>query len=204
MAALPLFMRLSGWQSAALAHLVPVTPAPQVRRKDGASLKRTSSANRASGAQRDACNAAEINGHLAEAELACTQALDSAIKAGAKDELLSQRQYNLGRIKRMLGKHGEAEALLYKQALATEEAALPRSDARIGQRLVELASALSAQGKWQEGAAYLERSLPVLHKPSDTSRAYAAEVLHQYAKQLQGSPQAALGRRFMETAAILK
>ena len=131
------------------------------------------------------------------------EALDSAIKAGAKDELLSQRQYNLGRIKRLLGKHVEAEAL-YKQALATEEAALPRSDARIGRRLVELASALSAQGKWQEGAAYLERSLPVLHKLSDTSRAYSAEVLHQYAKQLQGGAQAALGRRFMETAAILK
>ncbi|OYO31878.1 tetratricopeptide repeat protein [Janthinobacterium sp. PC23-8] len=157
----------------------------------------------ASSAQHDACNAAELKGQLAEAELACTRALDSAIKAGAKDELLSQRQYNLGRVKRLLGKHVEAEAL-YKQALATEEAALPRSDARIGRRLVELASALSAQGKWQEGAAYLERSLPVLHKLPDTSRAYAAEVLQQYAKQLQGGAQAALGRRFMETAAILK
>ena len=93
---------------------------------------------------------------------------------------------------------------MYKQALATEEAALPRSDARIGRRLVELASALSAQGKWQEGSAYLERSLPLLHKLSDTSRTYSAEVLRQYAKQLQGGPQAALGKRFTETAAILK
>lgn len=157
----------------------------------------------ASGVQNDACNAAELKGQLAEAELACKQALDSAIKAGAKDELLSQRQYNLGRIKRLLGKHVEAEAL-YKQALATEEAALPRSDARIGRRLVELASALSAQGKWQEGSAYLERSLPLLHKMSDTSRTYSAEVLRQYAKQLQGGQQAALGKRFMETAAVLK
>ena len=157
----------------------------------------------ASSVQHDACNAAELKGQLAEAELACKQALDSAIKAGAKDELLSQRQYNLGRVKRLLGKHVEAEAL-YKQALATEEAALPRSDARIGRRLVELASALSAQGKWQEGSAYLERSLPVLHKMSDTSRAYSAEVLRQYAKQLQGGPQAALGKRFLETAAVLK
>jgi len=157
----------------------------------------------ASSVQHDACNAAELKGQLAEAELACKQALDSAIKAGAKDELLSQRQYNLGRVKRLLGKHVEAEAL-YKQALATEEAALPRSDARIGRRLVELASALSAQGKWQEGSAYLERSLPVLHKMSDTSRTYSAEVLRQYAKQLQGGPQAALGKRFLETAAVLK
>lgn len=163
----------------------------------------TAPAIAASGMQHDACNAAELKGQLGEAELACKQALDSAVKAGAKDELLSQRQYNLGRIKRLLGKHVEAEAL-YKQALATEEAALPRSDARIGRRLVELASALSAQGKWQEGSAYLERSLPLLHKLSDTSRTYSAEVLRQYAKQLQGGPQAALGKRFMETAAILK
>ena len=173
-----------------LAACATTTPAP-------------SPAIAASSAQHDACNAAELKGQLAEAELACKQALDSAIKAGAKDELLSQRQYNLGRIKRLQGKHVEAEAL-YKQALATEEAALPRSDARIGRRLVELASALSAQGKWQEGSVYLERALPLLHKLSDTSRTYSAEVLRQYAKQLQGGPQAALARRFQETVVTLK
>ena len=156
-----------------------------------------------SATQHDACHAAELAGNLVQAETACTQALDNAIKAGAKDELLSQRQYNLGRIKRLQGKQAEAESL-YKQALATEEAAIPRSDGRIGRRLVELASALSAQGKWQEGAAYLERALPLLHKMSATSRTYSIEVLNLYAKQLQGGPQAALSKSFMETAATLK
>lgn len=156
-----------------------------------------------SATQHDACHAAELAGNLVQAETACTQALDNAIKAGARDELLSQRQYNLGRIKRLEGKHAEAEAL-YKQALATEEAAMPRSDARIGRRLVELASALSAQGKWQEGAGYLERAQPLLHKMSATSRTYSIEVLNLYARQLQGGPQAALGRSFLETAATLK
>lgn len=153
--------------------------------------------------QHDACHDAELKGDLAQAETACTQALENAVKAGAKDELLSQRQYNLGRIKRLQGKQVEAETL-YKQALTTEEAAMPRSEARIGRRLVELASALSAQGKWQEGASYLERALPLLHKMSETSRTYSSDVLRQYARQLQGGPQAALGKRFLETADTLK
>jgi len=153
--------------------------------------------------QHDACHDAELAGNLLQAETACTQALENAVKAGARDELLSQRQYNLGRIKRLEGKHAEAEAL-YKQALLTEEAAMPRSEARIGRRLVELASALSAQSKWQEGAGYLERALPLLYKMSATSRTYSIEVLNLYARQLQGGPQAALGRSFMETAATLK
>lgn len=152
--------------------------------------------------QHDACHAAELKGDLAQAETACTQALDSAVKAGAKDELLSQRQYNLGRIKRLQGKLVEAEAL-YKQALATEEAATPRSDARIGRRLVELASALSAQGKWQEGTPYVERALPLLPRLSESSRTYAADVLRQYGKQLRGGQQAALGKRFEVVAASL-
>ena len=153
--------------------------------------------------QYDACNAAELKGQLGEAELACVQALRTAEKAGASAEILSQRQYNLGRIKRLQGKNTEAEAL-YRQALATEESAEPRSDARVGRRLVELASALSAQGKWQEGSGYLERALPLLPKLSPAARGYAAQVLRQYAKQLQGGPQAALGQRFAAVAAGLQ
>ena len=153
--------------------------------------------------QYDACNAAELKGQLGEAELACVQALRTAEKAGASADILSQRQYNLGRIKRLQGKNAEAEQL-YRQALATEEAAQPRSDARVGRRMVELASALAAQGKWQEGTGYLERVLPLLPKLSPASRTYSAEVLRQYAKQLQGGPQAALGARFDVVAASLQ
>ena len=153
--------------------------------------------------QYDACNAAELKGQLGEAELACVQALRMAEQAGAGADIISQRQYNLGRIKRLLGKNAEAETL-YRQALATEEAAQPRSDARVGRRLVELASALSAQGKWQEGSTYLERALPLLPKLSPAARGYAAQVLRQYAKQLQGGPQAALGQRFAAVAAGLQ
>ncbi|MGK5076801.1 tetratricopeptide repeat protein [Janthinobacterium sp. HLX7-2] len=157
----------------------------------------------ASNEQHDACNAAELKGQLGEAELACVQALRTAEKAGASAEIISQRQYNLGRIKRLQGKNAEAETL-YRQALATEEAAQPRSDTRVGRRLLELASALSAQGKWQEGSAYLESALPLLPKLSPASRTYSAEVLRQYAKQLQGGPQAALGKRFAVMADTLK
>lgn len=156
----------------------------------------------ASNEQHDACNAAELKGQLGEAELACVQALRTAEKAGASAEIISQRQYNLGRIKRLQGKYAEAEAL-YRQALATEEAAQPRSDNRVGRRLVELASALSAQGKWQEGSTYLESALPLLPKLSPAARTYAAEVLRLYARQLQGGPQAALGQRFAVVAASL-
>ena len=153
--------------------------------------------------QYDACNAAELKGQLGEAELACVQALRTAEKAGASADILSQRQYNLGRIKRLQGKNAEAEQL-YRQALATEEAAQPRSDARVGRRMVELASALAAQGKWQEGTGYLERVLPLLPKLSPAARTYSAEVLRQYARQLQGGPQAALAVRFAAVAASLQ
>ena len=152
--------------------------------------------------QQDACNAAELKGQLGEAELACVQALRSAEQAGASADILSQRQYNLGRIKRLQGKNAEAEQL-YRQALATEEAAQPRSDARVGRRMVELASALAAQGKWQEGTEYLEKVLPLLPKLSSASRTHSAQVLRQYAKQLQGGPQAAIGNRFDAVAASL-
>lgn len=78
-----------------------------------------------------------------------------------------------------------------------------RAAMRVGRRMVELASALAAQGKWQEGTGYLERVLPLLPKLSPASRTYSAEVLRQYAKQLQGGPQAALGARFDVVAASL-
>ena len=108
------------------------------------------------------------------------------------------------------GQFGEAELACVQalrsaeQAGATEEAAQPRSDARVGRRMVELASILAAQGKWQEGTGYLERVLPLLPKLSPASRTYSAQVLRQSAMQLQGDPQAAVGARFEAVAASLQ
>jgi hypothetical protein len=151
--------------------------------------------------QHDARNAAELKGQLGEAELACVQALRAAEQAGASAEI-SQRQYNLGRIKRLQGKNAEAEAL-YRQALATEEAAQPRSDAR---RTAPGGTGLGTVGAGQmaRGQRLPERALPLLPKLSPAARGYAAQVLQQYAKQLQGGPQAALGQRFAAVAAGLQ
>ena len=55
-----------------------------------------------------------------------------------------------------------------------------------------------------DGAGALERALPLLPKLSPAARGYAAQVLQQYAKQLQGGPQAALGQRFAAVAAGLQ
>jgi hypothetical protein len=151
--------------------------------------------------QHDARNAAELKGQLGEAELACVQALRAAEQAGASAEILAAPVQP--------GTH---------QAPARQECGgggtLPASAGHRGSGTA--AQRCASDGAWwnwprhcrrramARGQRLPERALPLLPKLSPAARGYAAQVLQQYAKQLQGGPQAALGQRFAAVAAGLQ
>ena len=134
----------------------------------------------------ETCFAAERSGNLDVAEEACSRALANVNwgNLGALEE--SQKRYHLSKIKRVLGKFAEAEALL-KQSLVLEEGLNPKSELRIGRRSVELAVALAGQGKWAEGAEHLSRAYGARNEYSASEKSYMALVLQKYAEELRKS-----------------
>lgn len=151
----------------------------------------------------ETCAVAERNGRLQVAEEACYRSLVNVDWGNLGPELKSQRLYNLGRIKRQLGKFSEAEQL-FKESLSIEEKLSTTADPKIGRRLVELSVSLAGQDKWAEGAQYLERILPIASQFTGKERSYAAEVLDHYSSHLNTINQAVLAERFAATAAGLR
>ena len=129
------------------------------------------------------CALAERNNRLEVAEEACYRALVNVDLGNLGDELKSQRLYNLGRIKRQLAKFAEAEQL-FKSSLSIEEKLSPPLSPKVGRRLVELAVSLAGQGKWVEGAQYLERALPMAEQFSGPERAYLTQVINEFSGRL--------------------
>lgn len=150
----------------------------------------------------DTCATAETNGRLDVAEQACYRALVNVDWGNLGPELKSQRLYNLGRIKRKLSKFGEAEDL-FKQSLAIEEKLSSPTDPKIGRRLIELSATLAGQGKWDEGAQYLEKAAPISAQYTGNERSFAALAFSEFAKQLRAS-QPKVAERFDGYAAALK
>ena len=149
------------------------------------------------------CAVAEDNERLEVAEQACYRALVNVDMGNLGPELKSQRLYNLGRIKRLLGKFSEAE-LLFKESLQIEEKLSGPSGVKVGRRIVELSVSLAAQDKWSEGAQLLERVLPIAGQFSGHPRAYTAGVLMQYSRHLKTTNQLSLAERFEAKALALR
>jgi len=148
------------------------------------------------------CLSAEKQGRLQVAEAACYRALVNVEVGNLGAELKSQRLYNLGRIKRQLGKFKESEAL-FKDSLKIEEKLSTSTDPKIGRRLVELSVSLAGQGKWAEGAQYLARMLPMARHFTGHERAYTAKVLNYYSVHLKKLHQDVLADQFAASSAEL-
>ncbi len=104
----------------------------------------------------DECGEAEHSGNLKAAEELCGRALTNVDWGNLGPDVRSEKLYNLGRIKRQLGKFAEAEQLL-KQSLSLEEPLSGASSIKVGRRLAELSVTLAAQDKWPEGFPFVER-----------------------------------------------
>jgi tetratricopeptide (TPR) repeat protein len=119
---------------------------------------------------------AERAGQLGVAEQAYYRALMNVDMGNLEPLLKSQALYNLGRVKRRVGKYTEAEDLL-KQSLALHEKLLSPEDLDTDRCRIELSVALAAQGKWDDGARYLEAVLPHASRFSGSEREFMLEVL---------------------------
>lgn len=159
------------------------------------------SKDRLSAAQK--CEEAERNGFLEAAEILCQRALNEVKDSQAKQKILPERLYNLGRIKRQLSKFAEAE-LLIREALPVEETVSGRASPVSGQLLVELSLALAGQAKWVEGAAFLEPVLQIADRLPERERLAAANALKHYASRLRDTDQAELASRFELKATELR
>ncbi len=146
------------------------------------------------------CHKAERRHNFNVAEQACLMAFTT-------DDLFdnskarSQNLYNLGKIKLRLAKFSEAE-LLFRESLQLEEI-LSSPPKTVGSRLVELSSSLASQGKWFEGAPFLERVLAIVPQYSKQERARIGELLLQYSRHLKLNNQPVLAKKFKSTSTLI-
>lgn len=146
------------------------------------------------------CHLAERSKNFTLAEQECYMALANT-ELGKSPKLQSLRLYKLGQIKQQLSKFNDSEILI-KESLKIEES-LGSSTKKIGTRLIDLSINLAEQGKWHEGAAVLERLLPIAPQFSKLERARMGQLFLQYSRQLKLINQAELAKRFKSTASLI-
>lgn len=150
---------------------------------------------------RKKCLAAERAGNLAAAEDACQLSLYQARTAKLGPQWEMVRSYNLGRIKRQMGKYKEAESLL-RRSLRVAYKLSDKTSLEVGRRLGELSATLASQGRWREGALYLERMLPIVDKLQGTDRQFMADMFDEFATKAKVSEK--LIAQFKDKAAQLR
>lgn len=129
------------------------------------------------------------------AEELCTIALGESDGADLKPEIRSERLYRLGHIKRTRAKYPEARSLI-AQSLAIEETLSDSDSLALGHRLLEMSLIMAGQGQWEEGATYLERTLPFADQFAEKKQASMANILRHYAGQLEKLQQTEQASRF--------
>ena len=138
---------------------------------------------------------AERAGQLGVAEQAFYRALVN-VDMGNLDPLLkSQALYNLGRVKRRVGKYTEAEVLL-RQSLVLHKKLLSPEDLDTDRCRIELSVALAAQEKWGDGSRYLEEVLPHASRFSGSEREFMHEVFKNFSIELRKAGQEERARLF--------
>lgn len=125
------------------------------------------------------CRDAQASGRLEVAEEACRRALINVRIGHLGPEAESQELYNLGRVKRQLGKFAEAEEF-YRESLKVQETISPPDEAKIGRRLAELAIVMGEQKKFKEAWPMLTRLLPLSAKYSGQERVVMKKIFEVY------------------------
>lgn len=129
-----------------------------------------------------ACVDAEHGGQLSVAEEACRRALINVRIGNLGLALESQTLYNLGRIKKQLGKYSEAEEY-YKASLKIQES-LPVPDQRkIGRRLAELSIVAAEQQRFAEAWPMVVRLMALSDNFSDDEKRTVGMIFNKYAEE---------------------
>ncbi len=108
----------------------------------------------------DAGLRAEMAGDYPAAEQHYQRALINARDAGTSDASISMAMYNLGRMKGLNCKYGEARDLLV-QSLQMEEKASSSDSSLVAKRLFELSRFHYDRQQYAEAASYYSRALPL-------------------------------------------
>ena len=131
---------------------------------------------------------AEHAGQLGVAEQAYYRALMNVDMGNLGPLLKAQALYNLGCVKRRVGKYAEAEDLL-QQSLALDEKILSPDNLDTDRCLIELSVTFAAQEKWSEGSRYLERVFPHAGRFSGHEREFMSEVFKHFSAELRKAGQ---------------
>ena len=150
----------------------------------------------------ESCSIAEQNGKLDVAEQSCYRALVNVDMGNLGSELKSQRLYNLGRIKRLVGKFGEADSL-FKQSIEIEETLTGPSSEKVGRRLAELAISYIYQNRISEGVPIVQRLSPIADSYSGQDRRTVGAIFYGYAEELKKINQEDLAHQFFNRAKSL-
>lgn len=143
------------------------------------------------------CAKAVTVGSIKVAEDQCTIALGENNGADLKPEIRSERLYRLGNIMRVQAKYPEAQELML-QSLTIEETLSGPDSPAIGTRLLEMSLIHAGQGQWVEGAAYLERVLPLAVQLGEEQQQSLTNTLKHYAGRLEMMQQTDLAARFRD------
>lgn len=145
------------------------------------------------------CADAERNGRYDIAEQACYRALVNVDIGNLGAEQKSIRMYDLGRVKRRLGKFDEAE-YLFKESLAIEDKQTNPSNEKIGRRLAELSAVYGQKEQYQAGLPYVERlySLPQIYEGNE--KLSVAIIFWAYSQELLKQQQSDLGKKLASRA----
>jgi tetratricopeptide (TPR) repeat protein len=146
---------------------------------------------------------AEARGDLATAEMAYYRAAENVRLGNLEPALQSNSLFDLGRIKRLVGKFEESETVL-KQALALDEKLYGGDAFLTSITLSELAATYLEAKKLSEGTPLMLRLEPLLSqhtaKYSTQGRNFFKKLYEKYAETLAGQPEA---ERFRKVATSL-
>lgn len=134
------------------------------------------------------CLKALDHGLLETADRECTRALGEAGSDVLDTTTRSQRLFRLGSIKRQRNKFAEAEALI-NQSLAIELGLPEPEPIGIMRRHYELCVSLAGQGKWREGAVFLEMLFPDLDQLPEKEQKAITNMARLYMANLKKNNQ---------------
>lgn len=150
----------------------------------------------------DTCSQAEQNNQLELAEQSCYRALVNVDWGNLGESQKSIRLYNLGRIKRKLGKFDEAESL-FKDSLEIEEKQTDPSKVKIGRRIAELALLHGEQGEIEVGLPYVERLLSISDLFVGVEQSPIATIFYGYSLELEKMGNIELAEKLSQEASAL-
>jgi len=147
----------------------------------------------------EVCLIAERNNQFKIAEDACQTALHNAKTGNLGKELIAKRLFELANIKRRQAKYSEAIPLL-KESLEIENTLSRKINSKIGRVLTEIAINYAALGEWDNGAPYLEKSIPILSAYTGKERKFIKQIFKNYGRYFKKNGQLKRAKLFIINA----